>query len=203
MIIVYDTETTGLAKRDLALDDPAQPRICQIAAALYDDNGREVESFCSLIRPDGWVMEEEALRAHGITLDRCLVEGIGIRDALDTLDDLARRATSGRSVGFNIGFDIRMVNRESSLMGYYLHLRELERYCVMMKCGLGGRWKKLEVVYQTLIGEPMHLKHKAHDALGDVRATAECYFAIQKRAAEAPPIDLKKPAEPRRSKPIF
>ena len=56
MFLIFDTETTGLPKRDNAPVSEVDnwPRVVQIAWQLHDENGDLTEHNNLLIQPDGF-----------------------------------------------------------------------------------------------------------------------------------------------------
>ncbi len=75
--LVYDTETTGLPDWSQPSESPQQPHLVEIAALLFDGS-TEIEAFHALVKPDGWAWDadNEAFKTHGITVERCMDEGI-------------------------------------------------------------------------------------------------------------------------------
>lgn len=62
MILVYDTETTGLPDWQQPSEAPQQPHIVELAALLYDTDTCElVDSMHTLVRPDGWTLVPERI----------------------------------------------------------------------------------------------------------------------------------------------
>lgn len=49
MILVFDTETTGLPAFNLPAEDPSQPHIVQLVAILYDNNRRVISELNVLV----------------------------------------------------------------------------------------------------------------------------------------------------------
>ena len=63
MILFYDTETSGIPRWDLPADDPAQPRIVQIAALAVDDfDNTEKSRYEAIVKPEGWTIAEGAAK---------------------------------------------------------------------------------------------------------------------------------------------
>lgn len=77
----------------LGPNDPSQPRIYEIGAALLGRRGHTKLQFCSLIKPDGW--EVTALKYDGknksITTD-CHEYGVDIRYALSAVSLIVSKA---------------------------------------------------------------------------------------------------------------
>lgn len=101
-----DTETTGLPKRrnSNALETPDNwPNIVSVAWAVYTSNGTLVKSSYSLVKPEGWVIEPDSIRIHGITEEIANAEGHPLRDVLFELKaDLEK---SEVVVAHNMEFD--------------------------------------------------------------------------------------------------
>ena len=54
MILVFDTETTGLPDFKKRSSDPSQPHLVQLALVQYNADGEETEHHSVIIKPDGW-----------------------------------------------------------------------------------------------------------------------------------------------------
>jgi DNA polymerase-3 subunit epsilon len=188
--LFFDTETTGLPIFKLDILDPQQTvRICQLAALLTDDQGNEIESLHTLIKPEGWTIEPGAAAVHGISLERCHEEGMPMEVALARFNSMKEKCAV--RIGYNVSFDKQMMLREAHLLGIPHNSDGKETVCVMrlatpickipptgkmMKAGF-KKFKnpKLTEAYHHFFGKEVE---KAHDAMGDVRATKELYFHI-------------------------
>jgi len=108
MILGYDTETTGLPDWHQPSDAAHQPHVVQIAMIRQDMEGNEIDRFVSIVRPGpGAVMEPEAFKAHGITLEQAMDEGA---DPVEVLDRFLAWADSAQlMVGHNESFDRRLM----------------------------------------------------------------------------------------------
>jgi DNA polymerase-3 subunit epsilon len=191
-ILFFDVETTGLLDFKAELSDPKQPHIVQLAAMLTDDEGKEIERMNVIIRPSGWEVPEEAAKIHGITTERCEAEGIWIRDALERFNGM--KAQCNARVAFNISYDKRMIVREELSLGMEHTLQEgVETHCCMqmakplcklpptgkmMSAGIKSfKSPKLEEAYRHFFKKDFE---GAHDAMSDVLACRDIYFAILK-----------------------
>ncbi len=69
MFLIFDTETTGLPKRDNVPISEVDnwPRVVQIAWQLHDENGNLTEHHNLLIQPDGFEIPYSAEKIHGIS----------------------------------------------------------------------------------------------------------------------------------------
>jgi DNA polymerase III epsilon subunit-like protein len=71
MYLVFDTETTGIPRNH---DAPASdignwPRLVQIVWLIADAEGHELRRQAFIVRPEGFVIPDSAVRVHGI--DTC------------------------------------------------------------------------------------------------------------------------------------
>lgn len=189
MILVFDTETTGLPDFKLAADHPSQPRICSIAAVLVEPAGATVEELDTLIAPDGWMMPAEVTAIHGLTLEDCQTRGVPIKDALTRFDAMMDRAAT--VVGFGIEFDLKMLRGEYRRAGMPDRYGEKPKRCLMRECTplckipptnammSSGRYTfktpKLIEAVDILLGEKLE---GAHQAINDVRATVRLLFHL-------------------------
>lgn len=180
MILVFDTETTGLPRFDLPADDPRQPRACALAAILADADGNEVEIIDHVIKPDGWEVPDEVARIHGLTTAICMERGVPVREVLDDfmrLHDLAVEIAS-----YGIGFDLKILRgelRRAGLPDSYgakpacdiiRAAAELCRIAPTNKMMAAGRKSnklpKLSEAVEIVLGQS---HETAHTALGDAR----------------------------------
>jgi DNA polymerase III epsilon subunit-like protein len=183
MYLVFDTETTGLPK---SFGSPMEdvnnwPRITQLAFMLVDELGNELESFCELIKPEGWeIPKEKFFIDNNMSTERCQDEGIELFGALRTLQDCTKKAKY--KVAHNIAFDKNIVGAElirkeiSDQMFKFkpeiCTMRETTSACGIKKShGRGNKWPKLIELHEYLFKESFD---GAHDALEDVRATKRC-----------------------------
>jgi DNA polymerase III epsilon subunit-like protein len=193
-ILAFDTETTGIPRSGVDIEDPSQPRIVQLAAKLVDDTGNVLQQLDAIIRPDGFdSIPEGAQKAHGISIERCHAEGRDMKEVLEEFDAMQKAAT--RRIAYNISFDKRLLLRE-----YRYHKREYNTdhlkahsYCVMrmitpiikmaptekmVAAGYGGKNKppKLIEAYKFAFGRGFE---NAHNAMADVNATTELFFWLR------------------------
>lgn len=185
--LVFDTETTGLPKNYQApLDDFSNwPRLVQIAWQCYDGDGNLWEESSLIIKPEGFIIPEEAARIHRIDQARAEKEGHELSRALDIFSEAVLR--SDFVVGHNISFDLSIVGSEL-LRGARENILERTNNLCTMKigrdvCRLPGRngnfkWPNLTELHHFLFSEKFS---DAHDALIDVKACARCFFEMKKR----------------------
>ena len=85
MILVYDTETTGLPRDWNAplTDGENWPRLVQLAWQLHSPDGKLVSRGNRIVRPDGFTIPFNAAKVHGITTERAEAEGVDLDSALE------------------------------------------------------------------------------------------------------------------------
>lgn len=187
MYIFFDTETTGLPKNYQApLDDFSNwPRIVQLAWSLYDFHGNKWDSQNYIIKPDGFIIPEEAAKIHRITQERAEKEGVDINKALKHFMQEANRSTY--LVAHNIDFDEKIVGSELLRAKMTNNLATANKICTMKRTadicripsGRGGyKWPNLTELYTFLFQKQFP---EAHDAHFDVIACADCFFELKKR----------------------
>lgn len=197
MILFFDTETTGLYNDRAAPDDPIQPHIVQLAASLYNDDGRKLSSFCLIIDPgigDGIDIPEAAAKVHGITNELAVVLGVSLESALATFTHLYQR--SDLVVAHNMKFDRAMI--ETAISRYYGRHMPLRKplFCTMeaatpivnlppsermIAAGFNKpKPPRLQECIEHFFGEKLT---GAHDAGVDVEACARIYFHMKSMGA--------------------
>lgn len=180
MYLLFDTETSNLPQKTLSLDHPNQCRIMQLAAIMLDENLAEVNCFNTLIDiPDDLIVSPGAQAAHGITKEMCKRYGIDIQVALTVLDkweDLCELV-----ICHNYIFDSERVDNEYSLLSIkrinispsLCTMKSMTDVCkIPNKFRSGNKWPTLQEAYQFCYGKKFD---DAHDALADVRATADIF----------------------------
>ncbi|MDP3899635.1 MAG: 3'-5' exonuclease [bacterium] len=186
MFLFFDTETTGLPRDWQAPVEDVDnwPRLVQLAWLVSDENGKEVSGNNFIIRPDGFIIPEEASNVHGITTERALAEGVDLAEALTEFGQAL--AAAKVLVAHNIRFDEKIMGAEFARQAIQNNFFTLPRVCTMQEstdyCGIEGyygyKWPKLMELHQKLFDESFD---GAHDALADVRACAKCFFELMAR----------------------
>lgn len=185
--LIYDTETTGMPLFDQPSDDPRQPRIIQIAAALIDTETRaDLAAINLTIHPDDWTIPPEVQAIHSISVVHCAETGIPISVALSAFIGLWQQADV--RIGHVESFDARMVRielkRHPVLRELADHWKDAPAICTKaiakkhipdLPAAGGG---SLKAVHRYYLGEDFD---SAHTAEADMRATARVWFAMQER----------------------
>lgn len=185
MYLVFDTETTGLAKNYNApvSDSDNWPRMVQIAWQLHDEEGNLVENQDYIIKPEGYDIPFASVQIHGITTEMAHEHGRDLREVLEEFKEVLSRAKFG--VGHNVEFDYNIVGAEFYRKQIENNLAQIPiadtmqygtDYCAI-PTGRPGRFKspKLGELYQKLYGEEFD---EAHNAAADVNATAQVFFEL-------------------------
>ena len=183
-ILVFDTETNGkIADFNASPKDFEKfPRITQIAWAKFHlgDKPTRQGTQSTLIFPDGWTIPVEPFfMENNMNDERCRNEGLAIKGVLKLLCEDIEKADV--IVAHNMNFDLRIVAAEMNRLGLSC-ANKPRKVCTMLSsakyCNLPKfKWPKLEELHTKLFG---HFNIKAHDALGDVLATADCFFELVK-----------------------
>lgn len=171
--LYFDTETSGLPPRGAAVPLEHCPHIVQLAAILVDSDGTELHAINTIIKPDGWVVEQGAADVHGISTERALEVGIPGIIAFGFFSNLAAQADE--LVAHNTVFDSKLMRWEMERLNKPSHHLTLPQTCTMLLstpvCKIPGprgyKWPKLIEAHEKLLGCGFDA---AHDALADVRA---------------------------------
>lgn len=192
--LFYDTETTGLPLFKEPSEDPRQPHIVQLAALLVDLNTRKTLACMNMIcRPDGWEIPEEMAAIHGITNEQALLEGLPESYVLSTFRELHEIADE--RIAHNESFDARIIRiaikrilcddeladawkagNADCTARLTTPICSIPPTSKMTKAGfLKFKTPNLQEAYQHFFGKPFE---GAHDAMADVLACKDVYFAI-------------------------
>jgi DNA polymerase III epsilon subunit-like protein len=190
MYLFFDTETNGLPKHygSPASDLNNWPRIIQLAFILTDENGRILEEYCNLIKPENWIIPNEKFWIdNGYSTEESMLFGIPIYKALRRYQEALKKAKV--KIAHNITFDNPVIEAEMIREGIETALHKFKPgFCTMKNTtnivcakhanGYSNKWPKLIELHEFLFGEEFD---GAHDALADVKATAKCFFELKKR----------------------
>lgn len=176
--LFVDTETTGFPKKGGFIQD-GQARVCQLACLFTDFYGKKLGEFSCLIKPDNWTISENANKIHGITDQMCLEHGIPAAHALNVLGQFA--SLTSHTIAHNEEFDRGMLDIEYAYATGMESFTELSPFYCTMKQNMHhfGKWPKLAVALEFFTGRV--LGDKAHDAMNDVIACRDIFFASRDR----------------------
>lgn len=166
MIIVFDTETTGLTLHPRAPVEK-QPRMIEFGAVLLDERGETVEEASMLCNPQ-IPITEEITKITGLT-------DADVRDApifAALVPQLRRLFSEARCVmAHNLPFD-RAIIRGELMRAFVLDFPwPAQEICtVQLYADQWGRNPRLVELYAAVMGRPLAQTHRALD---DVRAMIE------------------------------
>ncbi|HIF15529.1 MAG TPA: 3'-5' exonuclease [Bacteroidetes bacterium] len=186
MYIFFDTETTGLPKNWKAPVEDLDnwPRLVQLAWIIYDDNKALVSSEEHIVYPSGFQIPEAASNIHGITTHKAILEGKNLDFVLDRFyTDL--KACS-HIIAHNLNYDINIMGAELLRNNKQNILPGKKGICTMLSsvdfCALPGKygykWPSLSELHIKLFNKDFE---NAHDAMSDIKATADCFFALEEK----------------------
>lgn len=192
--LFYDTETQGLPFFSEPSEDPRQPHIVQLAAALVDLDTREtISSMDVIIRPEGWTIPDDVAAIHGITTEKA--SAVGVPEFL-ALEMFMRLWEGHTRIGHNEPFDARIIRiaqhrfgaPETKLDAW----KQAPAECTarlstpIVKCPPTDKMKAagrfhfktptLAEAYQHFMGKPLE---NAHSAMADVLGCMAVYFAMK------------------------
>jgi DNA polymerase-3 subunit alpha len=200
--LVFDTETTGLAKTQIISPSTIHlwPHIVQFSYIVYDtESNKIVKIKDSIIKvPDSFTIAEENAKIHGITTEISLTKGTSLLPVLEEF--FVDFDTCDHIVGHNVSFDINMIKAELQRLIINNFNTKLEEYltkmntstkfhCTMqenidlcaieMKDKYGRLYKKfpkLVELYQKIFGvTPKNL----HNSLNDVIVCLRCFIKLK------------------------
>ena len=194
MILIWDTETTGLIKKWLPAGHPDQPYLVQLGCLLISDTGREVCSADLIVRPQGWAIPEGAARVHGITTEIATEVGVPLATVLSVFAQLRQNAQE--VVAFNEEFDSFIMRTAFSRHGknpshsgpdkitcamrLASDIMKLPPTAKMVAAGFDKhKPPNLQEAYKFFVNDKGF--EGAHSAVVDCRATAEVLMEIRRR----------------------
>lgn len=188
MFLFFDTETTGLPVKGQYRNPthPLTPKLVELAAALYDSNGNELDSLVRIIKPYGFEIPVGASNVHGITTERANKEGVELQPIIEAFLNLVER--SEKLVAHNAQYDQLILDRVMIDLAYEGDFY-IGRPIICTKelttpiCRLPGfrgqfKWPTLQEAHLHFFGEEFA---SAHSALADVQACARIFFEGRKR----------------------
>ncbi len=192
-VIVIDTETTGLPKRNPDGRSGFYPakqywhynnaRVVQVAwIEMNARTGRVIGTKNFIIKPDAYVIPVESTNIHGISHDDAVANGVPFVTAANAMVQAMSRCDC--LVAHNARFDTSVLLAEA----YRYNMRDavdrlyaLPRFDTMWEgrkdLGL-SKIPKLIDLYNTLHSSKVR---QVHDALDDARLASKCMMTLLKR----------------------
>ena len=184
-LIIFDSETTGLAKdRNASYKEIDKwPRLVQLAWVVYND--RALTSRVNyIVKPCGFIIPKSSSDIHGITTEQASEQGDKIEKVLTHFLEDCKDADA--LIGHNIKFDLNVVQAEMHRLnlGNLLAFNTLDTmelsvdYCKIPNNQHGYRFPKLIELYSKLFSRTFD---DMHNAMADVLATAKCFWSLYDR----------------------
>jgi len=185
--LFFDTETTGLPRNWRAPIENLEnwPRVVQIAWLTYSNSGRLLSENDYIIKPEGFIIPENASKIHGITTKKALVDGNDLSLVLTQFAGDVKKANL--VVAHNIDFDEKIIAAEFLRKNINHHLNNKPKICTMRSstdfCKIPTfyskfKWPNLRELHTKLFDYDFE---DAHNALADVNACAKCFFELKKQ----------------------
>jgi len=180
LVLVFDTETSGLPIRGAKVSSEAWPYIVQFSFIFVDTDTGKHEAHDYIIKGP-FTIEEDAINIHGITKQRSDACGFDFKDIFDIFKLYMDRCEF--LVAHNIEFDMNMLQVECMRCGIPFEKSSMPvQYCTMRKnidrCALFNergyaKFPKLVELYQHFFHtEPKSL----HNSLVDAYVCLRCFY---------------------------
>ena len=116
ILLPFDLETTGLYKKSLPLNDPAQPHLVSCSALqVRPDDLFIQQSMSKIVHPSDWEWddtessEDRAFQVHQLTVDYCAAFGRSEKEVLDELIQLWDISSDCTIIAHNLNFDRNII----------------------------------------------------------------------------------------------
>jgi DNA polymerase III epsilon subunit-like protein len=180
LVLVFDTETTGLPLKGSVVSPETWPHIVQFSFIFVDTETGKHEAHDFILK-GRFEIDTEAVNVHGITKQRSDTCGFDFKDVYAIFELYLARAEF--LVAHNIQFDLNMLRVECARHGICFPEKDLPvQYCTMKKnvarCALYSdkgyaKFPKLsELYFHFFQAEPKAL----HNSLVDTYACLRCFY---------------------------
>ncbi|MDC1067675.1 3'-5' exonuclease [Candidatus Kapabacteria bacterium] len=201
MYLFVDTETTGLPlKWNAPLKDLKNwPRLVQIAWLEYDKFGNLLTQGDYIITPKNFEIPEQSSRIHKITSKIAKERGNDLKAVLNVFNSIIEK--SEFIVAHNIDFDEKIIGAEFLREYIKTDLHSKKLFCTMkstvdfmkIPSSKGGfRYPGLGDLYRKLFGKSFA---DSHNALADIKSTAEIFWKLKADGVIDPNNDFNKPVK--------
>lgn len=177
MKLIFDTETTGLCKdyKDYKRDDT--PRLVTLSFILVTDNLEIVDTYNTVVKPEGFIIPKAASDVHGVTHEMAVETGVPISEALDRFAKALELCDT--LVAHNINYDILVMRGEfyrakrvAKKVDKFFCTKEASTNLCKIPSKYGKfKWPTLTEACEILMG----YKFDAHNSEDDTRACLELY----------------------------
>lgn len=200
MKLFFDTETSDAWDFKSCVEADHQPRLVQLGALVMDDSGNEVACLNAIVKPDGWLISDVVTEIHGISQESAERCGMPLISVIAMFNNMAKLCDE--RIAFNIDFDDKVISREFMMIQRPNTVAQITKPFCMMRamtpiCKIPKptyqrynkadpfKWPKLQEAYQFAFNRSFE---NAHDAISDIRATAELYFWLKSQPTSQPPL---------------
>ncbi len=187
MYLIFDTETTSFDRKKQNFELTPEnikniPRIVQLAFILYNENAEPIQEYNGIVKPDGFIIDDESIKFHGVTNEYANKHGKPIVQILNDFFDAMDKCKY--LIAHNMSYDAQIIygeyyryklNRKSTNKPIKICTKELTTDYCAIPSNWGYKWPKLEELYRHLFNEDFE---NAHNALYDVLATQKCFFHL-------------------------
>lgn len=188
-LLFLDIETTGLPVSWKVPPTRFElwPHIVEIAYIITDYEGKEIENFRQIAKPEGWTIPAAAVRIHKITNKIAEQDGLNIMFILEALE--SKISNVDFIIAHNTEFDLQVL--EAEFYRYDMNpeiilktpafctMKNFTDYCAIPnRKGYGYKFPKLEELNEIIFGQSIP---NAHSALSDAYATMFCFFELKKK----------------------
>lgn len=183
-LLFIDTETSGLPKKwDVPVSQPDNwPYALQISWIIYTKEGEKIKEENHYINEDDFKITLSSIKIHGITKDFLRKNGQPRKEVMTILaNDLNQYQPM--VIGHFLELDTDVTGAEFFRVAMDNPFKKLPCFCIMLATTYlvrnpRAKYLRLGDLYETLFTIPQENKH---DALGDVAATAACFFELERR----------------------
>lgn len=190
MYLFFSIETNGMIKNhSLTMDEVDNyPRIIALSYVLTNLEGKVIESFVSLIKPEGWeVPRFKFFVDNGLTTEICDKNGVKIKNAMAKFNAALNKASY--KVAHNIAFDDPVIGAEMIRLGYDVEpYKNKPSFCTMLNTinwcdlrfpdGNGHRLPMLDDLHNKIFGTDIKLNYNGKY---DINALVGCFFELKRR----------------------
>ena len=177
IILVYDTETTGLFNSKLPIEENTLeyfPYVLQFSWIVFDTKTYKHQEYDYYIKSPIPV-PPESTQCHGITTNMSLVRGHSFKKTFAIFKECMDKCDL--IVGHNLHFDLTVLKAEC-LRNQIPFAITKPTYCTMKSttklCGL-GKYPKLSFLHEFLFHEEAN---NLHSSMIDVLVCVRCYMKL-------------------------
>ena len=190
-IVIFDTETTGLAPKETSLyQTNSWPHVVQFSFIIFNSVTNKIEMNHDYIIkiPKEISISKESTKVHGITKQRCNKQGYYMKDVLEIFKIALDKCHF--LVAHNINFDKKMLMVESIRNDVNLNFNRngLNLYCTMRNgielCDIEVKNKEGEIYkkFPTLLELHYKLFHvipnNLHNSMIDILICLRCFYKM-------------------------